>query len=90
MKKSHYFLVKNLYICAPYNCADFPLLSEFEEMKNHMSIINKSFVTLGKPLRVYNSFVYLRDTMLLAPAGKGSLDHLGVLYKGPGGVTFLK
>ena len=28
--------------------------------------------------------LYLRDTQLLAPGGKGSLEQLGDLYKGEG------
>jgi hypothetical protein len=55
------------------------MLLEFEELKVNLSIVNKSFVTLGKPLRYEQTFVYIRDTMLLAPAGKASLAGLGKL-----------
>lgn len=72
-------IVKNNYICAHYNCADLPMLNDFDEIKPKLSIVNKSFVTLGKPLRIYNSLVYLRDTILLAPIGKGKLEDLGKL-----------
>lgn len=80
-------IVKNTYICAHYNCADLPMLSDFEELKTRLSIVNKSFVTLGKPLNFNDTFVYIRDTMLLAPAGKGSLEALGSLYEAEGGFT---
>jgi hypothetical protein len=60
------------------------MLEDFEELKSQLNIVNKAFVTIGKPLRIHDSFVYLRDTMLLAPAGKASLEKLGVLYKEDG------
>jgi len=65
------------------------MLSDFVEVKANLSIVNKSFVSLGKPLRYdhSHSFVYFRDTILLAPAGVGSLDKLGDLYKGEWDIT---
>lgn len=44
-------LVKNTYIIAHYNVADLSMLSDFEELKTKLSIVNNSFVSLGKPLR---------------------------------------
>lgn len=82
--KIHLTLVKNLYIVAHYNAADLSMLSDFEELKIKLSIVNKSFVSLGKPLRYDHSFVYVRDTMLIAPAGAGSLEKLGKIYESEG------
>jgi hypothetical protein len=60
------------------------MLTYFEEFKETLSIVNKSFLTLGKPLKLYGSSLYLRDTMLLPPVGKGRLDQLGELYNTEG------
>jgi len=35
------------------------------------------FVTLGTPFKVYGASIYFRDTKLLAPGGKGSLEQIG-------------
>jgi hypothetical protein len=77
-------IVTNYYINAHYNCADLPMLSDFELFKDQLSIVNKCFLTLGKSLKIYGSSVYFRDTKLLAPAGKGRLDQIGDLYKNEG------
>ena len=74
-------IVKINFVLAHYNAADFSILSDFEELKERLSIVNKSYVSLGKPLRYEYTFVYLRDTMLLAPAGKACLANLGQLYE---------
>lgn len=60
------------------------MLSDFDDIKKDLSIINKSFVTLGKPIKFANSNVYIRDTLLLAPAGNSSLASLGKLYSNDG------
>jgi hypothetical protein len=57
------------------------MLSDFKEFNKFLNIVNKSFVTLGKPLKIYNSSVYFRDTLLLAPVGKGSLEQIGEIYE---------
>jgi hypothetical protein len=75
--------VKNNYILAHYNAADLSMLSDFDEIKEKLSIVNKSFLTLGKPLEYKHTFVHIRDTMLLAPAGNQSLASLGKLYNTP-------
>jgi hypothetical protein len=54
---------------------------DFETFKTELSIVNKSFVTLGKPLKIEGVNVYVRDTMLLSPAGNRSLDSIGKLYE---------
>jgi len=77
--------VKNFYIIAHYSAADIPMLKDFDtELKLKLSIVNKSFVSLGKPLKFENKYLYVRDTMLLAPAGQGSLSKLGKLYESHG------
>lgn len=60
--------------------ADLSILSDFEEFKENLDIVNKCFVTLGKGFRygIYN--VVIRDTMLLAPSGQKSLANIGRLY----------
>lgn len=77
-------IVKNMYIIAHNNASEFSMLQDFEELKNKISIVGKCFVSLGKPLRCEQSFVYIRDTMLLAPGGKQKLKDLGELYKDQG------
>jgi hypothetical protein len=77
-------VVTNLYICSHYNCSDLPRLSDFEDFKRELSIVNKCFLTLARPLKIYNTAVYLRDTKLLAPSGKGRLDKIGELYSSEG------
>jgi len=75
---------KNTYIIGHYNSADFSMLSDFYEIKKTLNIVNKSFVTMGKPLKFNNSYVYVRDTILIAPGGKQSLADLGKLYENEG------
>jgi len=73
-------LIKNHYVCSHYNSADLSLLCDFEVLKPMLSIVNKSFVTLRKPVTLYDSKIYIRDTMLLTPTGKNGLDSIGGLY----------
>jgi hypothetical protein len=61
--------IKFYYVSALYNSADLPMLSDFCDFKQSLSIVNKSFVTIRKPLRIYGSSVYIRDTFLLTPSG---------------------
>jgi hypothetical protein len=78
-------VVNNTYIVGHYNAADLPMLSDFDEkLKNKLSIVNKSFVSLGRALKIDNTNVYFRDTILLAPTGNASLKALGKLYEGVG------
>jgi len=46
--------------------------------------VNKSFVTISRPLRFDTANVYVRDTILLAPAGLSSLHAIGKLYSNEG------
>lgn len=72
-------IVKNNYIIAHLTNADLSMLGDFEDFKDSLDIVNRSFVTLGKPIKYNSSNVYIRDTMLLAPAGKKGLAALGDL-----------
>lgn len=44
-------------------------------------------LSLGRPLKFEHTFIYIRDTILLAPAGKGSLAQLGKLYENDGDLS---
>jgi hypothetical protein len=65
-------LLKNNNICAHYNCDDLSRLEEFEDLKSQLNNVNKANATIGKPLIINDSFVYLslRDILLLAPLEK--------------------
>jgi len=42
-------VVTNLYICSHYNCSDLTMLSDFEDLKKELTIVNKCFITLARP-----------------------------------------
>jgi len=71
---------KTYYIIAHLTPADLSLLSDFEEYKDEISIVNGSFVTIGKPLIICGRSTHIRDTMLLAPGGSRALASIGRLY----------
>lgn len=56
------------------------MLNNFNDFKENLTIVNKNLITLEKPLKIDNSEVIIRDTMLLAPAGNRSLESVGKLY----------
>jgi hypothetical protein len=60
------------------------MLSDFYELKTKLSVVAKSFVTLGKPLRFDNTFVYVRYTKLLTPGSVKTLKEVGKLYEKDG------
>jgi hypothetical protein len=72
----------NNYFISHYTPADLSLLSDFEDFKFELDIVNKSFVTLKKPLLIQGMNVIIRDTILIAPGGKKSLDAISQLYNG--------
>lgn len=72
--------LKNNYFICHNSSADLSMLNDFEDLKDELNIVSKSFVTIGKPLRIHGSNVHIRDTMLLAPAGNRSLASIGKLY----------
>lgn len=78
-------LVKNVYLCSHYNSADLSILDDFTTLKQDLNIVGKSFVTLGKPLKISGVNLYIRDTMLLTPGSLKSLDSVGKLYESEGG-----
>jgi hypothetical protein len=75
-------LVKNLYINCHFSGADLGILSDFDTIKERLDIVSKCFVTRGLPLieERWPFNVYIRDTFLLAPQSKKSLDQIGGMY----------
>ena len=70
----------NYYIIAHLTQADLSMLSDFDVIKEELSIVNGSFVTLRDPIQMWSKNIHVRDTMLLAPAGMKSLAQIGRLY----------
>jgi len=60
------------------------MLSDFEELKTKLSVVAKSIVTLGKPLRFESTFVYLRDKKILAPGRVKTWKDVGKLSEKDG------
>jgi len=56
------------------------MLNDFDLIKEELSIVNGSFVTLKKPFFFEGVNIHVRDTMLLAPGGSKSLASIGSLY----------
>lgn len=75
VKKQMYLLIHNA-------AADLSILSDFDEFKDGLDLVNKCFVTLGDPLNVCGIDVKIRDTTLLAPGGGKSLRAISTLYPG--------
>lgn len=73
--------VINSYIIGHLTTADLSILNDFDEIKQEFDIINKSYVTISKPLNIEGINVYVRDTMLLAPGSMKSLQSIGSLYE---------
>ena len=71
---------KNYYVIAHLTPADLSMLNDFKELKEDLSIVNGSFVTLGQAVRFRGRNIHIRDTMLLAPGGSRSLANIGKLY----------
>lgn len=71
---------RNYFIIAHLTPADLSMMDDFNEVKEDLSIVNGSFVTLGKPLKYCGRNIHIRDTMLLAPGGSKSLAKIGKLY----------
>jgi hypothetical protein len=72
---------KNYYLISHLTQADLSMLSDFETIKENLSIVNGSFVTLRDPLKFNGQNIHIRDTMLLSPAGSKSLGQIGKMYK---------
>lgn len=73
---------RTLYLCMHESAADLSMLKDFEILKESLDIIDRSFVTRGKPLEFEfsKSRIHLRDTILLAPQGAKSLAGVGDIY----------
>jgi len=67
------------FLIAHFTTADVSLFSDFNEIKDKLSILNKSFLTLDRNISYKKWKVYLRDTSLLSPSGM-SLKSIGQLY----------
>ena len=74
--------IKNIYLIAHFSNADLSMLSDFDKFKDGLDIVQKSYITLRKPILVNGNNVFIRDTMLLSPPGKKSLEAIGKLYDG--------
>ena len=72
-------IITNVFIAHLTN-ADLSMMNDFEMLKHKLDIVNKSFVTLGKPLVICDTNIVIRDTMLLTPAGDKKLESIGDLY----------
>jgi len=79
---------QEIYLCAHFALADFPAFEDLSKLVSKMDTVRRTFVSLKKPIWIncYDSSkhkrsiqVYVRDSMLLAPAGMNSLKELGNL-----------
>jgi hypothetical protein len=72
--------VRTYYFIGHLTPADLSQLSDFDAVKDELSIVNGSFVTLGKAIKYKDINVHVRDTMLLAPGGSKGLVVIGGMY----------
>lgn len=56
------------------------MLSDFKEITEELSIVNGSFVSLGKAVNYCDRNIHFRVAKLLAPGGSKSLANIGQLY----------
>jgi hypothetical protein len=80
---------EKIVLVGHYNRADIPAFADRGQVLGRVKNVRNSLVTQAVPITVKMSFddecgpvelkVYLRDTMLLAPAGRRSLASLGEL-----------
>ena len=81
---------RTIILVAHYNRADLPAFDDRKQLLWRLQNVRNSLVSSGLPIRLCVSFndnesddidlsVYVRDTMLLAPAGRKSLAELGKL-----------
>jgi hypothetical protein len=79
---------QNIVLVGHYNRADVPAFDDRDQIYDRVKNVRNSLITQAVPITVKVSFgddpaddldikVYLRDTMLLAPAGRKSLASLG-------------
>lgn len=72
--------LNNNYLMGHLTAADLSILSDFDQFKDELSIVNGCCVTLTKPIQLCGLNVYVRDTMLLAPGLKKGLADIGKMY----------
>jgi hypothetical protein len=80
----------NNYFIGHLTNADLSMLNDFDDIKHELDIVNKSFVTLRKPLLIEGVNVIIRDTMLLAPGSRKSLAAIGKMYNNLGKIDISK
>jgi hypothetical protein len=72
---------QKLNIFIHYSAADLLIFKDFvKTYKQHLTIINKSFVTNGRPLMIGNWHVNIRDTILLTSAATPSLAQIAYTH----------
>jgi len=72
---------RSIYLIGHYNAADLSMIKDWDEVKiGNVDIIQKSFVTLRKPIKTLGYNVILRDTMTLSSAASNSLESLGKMH----------
>jgi hypothetical protein len=77
-----------LYLCAHFSRADICTLADFQSVVRDLDFCRNTLTTIGKPVTVswsddhHNAHeveVYLRDSFLLTPEGRKSLEVVGEL-----------
>lgn len=77
---------KQIYLIGHFTLADLPAFTNFGDMKNLIDAVRKTFITTFKGTKVQledyrgskrEVTVNFRDSLLLAPEGKASLDDIG-------------
>jgi hypothetical protein len=84
MRNQNFVSLSSIIIISQYNAADLFMLSDFRVLKTKLSVIEKYIATLGKPIRFYYTFVYVRDSLLLTPQGAKILKDIGKLSEKDG------
>jgi hypothetical protein len=83
---------KNVYLCAHFSRADLTTLSDFQTVVRQMDCCRNTLTTLMRPVKIAftedepedeNTNVYVRDSLLLTPEGKGKLEAIGELIGYP-------
>jgi hypothetical protein len=85
-----YMIPKTIVLVGHYTRADLPAFDDRKQLWQRLSNVRNSLVSLSLPVRIRVQFseeaddtsdinVYVRDTILHAPAGKKSLAGLGTL-----------
>jgi len=67
------------FLIAHFTVADISSLSDFDLIKEKLKIINKTFVTIGRPIIFDKVSLHIRDSSLLSVSGS-SLKEIGKLY----------